>query len=125
MMAPVSRARTSAPMTFGFDVTRASVVSRSALLREGDDIGMDMAMTWKLPSRQRQREFQGGSEDCGGASTRRSHSFVPGFFTCTCHGISIGQCNGEGNSVFETEGKRVFWEKPCESWETQCDLRRE
>jgi len=46
MMAPVSRARTSAPITLGFDVTRASVVSRSALLREGDDIGMDMAMCW-------------------------------------------------------------------------------
>jgi len=46
MMAPVSRARTSAPITFGFDVTRARVVSRSALLREGDNIGIDMAMWW-------------------------------------------------------------------------------
>jgi len=48
MMAPVSRARTSAPITFGFDVTRARVVSRSALLRHGHGLVVE------LPSRLKQ-----------------------------------------------------------------------
>ena len=55
MIAPVPRARTSAPTTFGLEVTRASVVSRSALLSDGAD--MDMAIIPRV--RKRGREFQG------------------------------------------------------------------
>jgi hypothetical protein len=59
IIAPVPFARTNAPETFGLEETRANVVSRSALFRDGGDIDIVTAKVSPPGSNQRALSIKG------------------------------------------------------------------